>query len=375
MKILFTGGGGSGGHFYPIIAVARALRHIAQKEHIIDIHFFFAGSAFDERILAEENIEFIKISAGKFPRYFSLQYFITPFSIVIGIFSAFWKLYALLPDIIFSKGGYSAFPILVAARLLKIPVIVHESDSVPGMVNRWSGKWAQEVIVSFPKTVEFFKKNPQVRVLGNPIRSQVVGGNATEAFETFSLEEQIPIILVLGGSQGAEIINEAILGLLSDAVSTYQIIHQTGRNNFEEVKGRASVILGKNDYKHRYHAYPFLGEGDLRNASKVASLVVSRAGSGGIFEIAAWGIPTILIPITGAAQNHQRENAYAYARSGACEIIEETNVKPHLLLAAINKIVNDPQKIQTMKQRAQEFAKLDAAERIGYELIALGVHD
>lgn len=375
MKILFAGGGGTGGHFYPIIAISRALRDIAEREHIIAMNMFFAAdNAFDSNILSEEGVHFIKISSGKMPRYASLSLLISPFKIFFGIMVAFWQLYTLLPDVIFSKGGYSAFPVLVAARVLRIPVLVHESDSIPGKVNEWSGKWAKRVAISFVEAASFFKNN-NVALTGNPIRHQVVGGNIEEALETFALEEGIPVILILGGSQGAEIINEAIINILTDALVEYQIIHQTGKNNIDDVKNLATVILEKNEFKHRYHPYAFLGEGDLRNAARVASIVVSRAGSGSIFELAAWRVPSILIPIKGSAQDHQRENAYAYAHFGGCDVIEEANLQSHILFSTINNILHDPQKIQKMKLSAQEFAKLDAAEKIAEEIIKLGIHD
>ena len=375
MKILFAGGGGTGGHFYPIIAVARAMRVIAEREHIISINMFFAAdNVFDPNILSEEGIHFIKIPSGKIPRYTSLNFLISPFKILFGIIVAFWKLYTLLPDVIFSKGGYSAFPILVVARILRIPVIIHESDSVPGKVNEWSGKWARRVAISFVESASFFKNN-NVALTGNPIRHQVVGGNVTEAYETLGLEENIPVILILGGSQGSAIINETIVNILFDVVSRYQIIHQTGKNNIVDVSNLATVMLEKSEFKYRYHPFSFLGESDLRNATRVASVVVARAGSGLIFEIAAWRLPAILIPLEGAAQDHQRENAYAYAHFGGCDVIEETNLQPHILLSTIDKILNDPQKIQKMKIAAQEFAKLDASEKIAEEIIKLGIHE
>ncbi len=375
MKVLFAGGGGTGGHFYPIIAIARALRNIAEHEHIIKLDMFFAAdTAFDPGLLAEENIHFIKISSGKMPRYASMQYLLSPFKIIIGTIAAFLKMYSLLPDIIVSKGGYSAVPILIAARILRIPIIVHESDSVPGMVNAWAGKWAQRVAISFPETASFFK-NPNIALTGNPIRHQVVGGNIAEAVEAFSLEENIPVILVLGGSQGAEKLNEVILDILPDALPHYQIIHQTGKNNIADVADRSKVVLEKSEFRHRYHPFSFLDEGNLRNASRAASIVVARAGSGSIFEIAAWRVPAILVPLSAAAQDHQRENAYAYARFGGCEVIEEVNLRPHILLSAIDKISNDPEKINKMKMAAQGFAKLDAAEKIAQEIIKIGIHD
>ena len=129
------------------------------------------------------------------------------------------------------------------------------------------------------------------------------------------------------------------------------------------------------DLKHRYHVFSFLDEGELRNASKAASIVVSRAAAGAIFEISAWGVPAILIPLPSAAQDHQRENAYAYARFGACEIIEETNLTPHLLMAQIDKILADKERVAKMNKAAQIFYRLDAAEKIGRELLKLGIHE
>lgn len=374
MKILLAGGG-TGGHFYPLIAVVRALRRVAEIENIAKIEFFLtADDPIDADILLEERIQFIKVSAGKLRRYFSFKHFSDSVKTLIGIFSAFWKLYKLVPDVIFSKGGYASFPVLAAAKILGIPVLIHESDTVPGLVNQWAGKWASRVAVSFEETLPYFE-GKNVALLGNPIRPQVIGGNMLEAVDYFKLEEGLPVILVLGGSQGSERINETILGSLAEMVGKYQVIHQTGKNNFSDVSGRANILLEKMELKHRYHAFPFFDEGELRNASKAASIVVSRAGAGSIFEISAWGIPSIIIPLPSSAQDHQRENAYAYARFGACEIIEETNLTPHLLLAQIDKILADKERIVKMKRAAQSFSRLDAAEKIARELLKLGIHE
>ena len=374
MKILLAGGG-SGGHFYPLIAVARALRRVAEQENIAKIEFFLtADEPVDPGMLLEERIVFIKIPAGKLRRYFSFKHFGDSIKTLTGIFSAFWKLYKLVPDVIFSKGGYASFPVLVAAKILGIPVLIHESDTVPGMVNQWAGNWVNRIAVSFEESLQYFE-GKNIALVGNPVRPQIIGGNMAEAIDYFKLEEGIPVILILGGSQGSERLNETILTGLADMVKKYQIIHQTGKNNFMDVTGRADILLEKIDLKHRYHAFPFFEEGELRNASKAASIVASRAGAGSIFEIAAWGLPAILIPLPSAAQDHQRENAYAYARSGACEVIEETNLTPHLLIAQIDKILADKERIAKMNKAAQIFSRLDAAEKIGRELLKLGIHE
>ena len=378
MKIILTGGGGSGGHFYPLIAVARALKKEAESERIAKLDLFFVSDdAYDADVLLKENIKFIKIPAGKMRRYFSLKYLPDTIKTIIGLFLAFWRLYILFPDVIFSKGGYASFPILFSAKILGIPVVIHDSDAVPGFVNKWAGKWAKRVAIAFAEAAQYFP-GENIAVTGNPVRPQVIGGNLEEAIEYFKLEEDpqpAPVILILGGSQGAEKINEIVLSFLVDAIKTYQIIHQTGESNFKDVNGRADLLLEKNQFKYRYHPYSFLNEGELRNASKAAQLVVSRAGAGSIFEIAAWGGPALLIPFASAAQNHQRENAYSYARAGACEVVEETNLKPHILLAQIDKILGDESRKKQMRLASQNFARLDAADKIAKEVIKLGIHE
>ncbi|MBI2023323.1 UDP-N-acetylglucosamine--N-acetylmuramyl-(pentapeptide) pyrophosphoryl-undecaprenol N-acetylglucosamine transferase [Candidatus Giovannonibacteria bacterium] len=372
MKILFIGGG-TGGHFYPIIAVARAIHKIAEEERIVNTELYFAADKpLDKSLLESESIEFITVPAGKIRRYISPLHLIDAIKTLSGIIWALWRLYFLMPDVVFSKGGYSSFPVLVASRFLKIPVVIHESDVIPGMVNKWSGKWADRIAISFSDTVQYFP-GKNVALTGNPIRSQVVGGNLSEAIQTFNLEEGLPTVLFLGGSQGSEKVNETLMSIIKEMVENFQIIHQTGPKNFDDISGVAAVILEKTKLKHRYHVYPFLDEGLLRSASRAASVIVARSGSM-LFEIAAWGLPSILIPLPGSAQDHQRKNAYAYARTGACMVIEETNLTPHLLLEEIANIVNSPEKIKKMQMAAQTFSKLDAAEKIAREILNLGVH-
>lgn len=374
MKILLTGGG-TGGHFYPMIAVARALKKQAELENIAKVELFFASdSPYDPSLLLGEGIRFLSMPSGKLRRYFSFKYISDFFKTAFGILISFWKIYSVMPDVVFSKGGYSGFPALFWARVFKIPTIIHESDSVPGIVNDWAAKWAARIAVSFPESIKYFEGR-DIALTGNPVRSQIIGGNLREALEQFKLEENLPTLLILGGSQGAERINEAIISALPDLVKNYQLIHQTGKANFEDVSARTNIVLEKSEFKSRYHVYPFLDENDLRNASCASSLVISRAGASAIYEIAAWALPSIIIPIQESARNHQRQNAYAYARAGGCEVLEETNLSPHLLIAQVEKILNNPDKIKKMKEAAQAFSRLDAADRIAKEIIKLGVHD
>lgn len=373
MKILLTGGG-TGGHFYPLIAVARALKDRAEAERIVEMDLIFAAPApYDETMLREEGIAFIKTAAGKARRYFSLMNIIDPFKTAWGIVKAVFAIYLNFPDVVFSKGGYGSFPALVAARIFGIPVIIHESDVVPGRVSTWSAKFAKRIAVAFPQAAKYFPAE-KVAYTGNPVRREVIGGSEEEAAEIFNLEPGLKTtILVLGGSQGAEPVNNVLLDILPELVRSTQVIHQTGAGNFKEIEGRAGLVLANSEFKRRYHPVAFLDEGALRNASKVATLVVARASAGFLFELALWSRPAILIPLPRAAQDHQRENAYAYARAGACVVLEEQNVTPHILLAEIQKVLANPEAMQKMSQAAQSFAKVDAAERIADEIIRLAL--
>jgi UDP-N-acetylglucosamine--N-acetylmuramyl-(pentapeptide) pyrophosphoryl-undecaprenol N-acetylglucosamine transferase len=373
MRIILLGGG-TGGHFYPLIAVSRALRDIAEEERIVSLDLILMGERpYDPDAMREYNIQFEEIPAGKLRRYFSLLNFSDSIKTLHGIFRAFWHFTLRPPDVIFSKGGYDSFPVLVAARLYHIPVMIHESDAVPGMVNKWSSTFARRIGVSFPEAVHHFPPD-KVALTGNPIRNDVLGGSHDEAFDMFELESGIPIVMVMGGSQGAEKINEVVLAMLPELIEKAQVIHSTGALNIESVKQEAEVSMGESPHKKRYHAYGFLNPGQLRNSSFVADVIVSR-GSSTIFEIAAWGIPSILIPLSHAAQNHQRENAYNYARTGAAEVVEEENLTPHVLMAEILKIIADGKRKNEMKQAARAFARIDAARKIANELLRLGMHE
>lgn len=372
MKILLTGGG-TGGHFYPMIAVAEALRDIAKEKKFIDLDLIYVSDApYNENLLKQEGIRFKKISSGKIRRYFSLLNISDFLKTLGGTFKAILYVYKEFPDVIFGKGGYASFPSLFAARILRIPVIIHESDSVPGKVNKWAGKFSKRVGISFNETYKYFLKE-KTALIGNPIRRAVLGKTPEAGMEIFNLEPGIPTILILGGSQGSKKINEVILEIAKDLVGSFQVIHQCGKNKLKDVSGRLAVILRDSEFRSRYHLVDFLNSSQLRAASSVADLVISRSGANAIFEIAAWELPSILIPLSGSAQNHQEKNALNYAQTGAAGIVEEPNLTPHILLFEIQKILNDVEKREEMKKVAKDFAKIDAAKKIAEEIIKLAL--
>ncbi len=367
MKILLTGGG-TGGHFYPLIAIAEKLNEIADKEKIVDLRLYYmSDTSYDKKMLFENNIKFIQVPAGKMRTYFSIKNFLDMFSTITGVFWGLIRVFSVYPDVIISKGGYAAFPAVMAGVVLRIPIIIHESDSYPGRLNLWAAKFAKRIAVSYPEAGEKFPKE-KTALIGQPIRKEIIQPATEGMYEFFKLNKVIPTILVIGGSQGAQIINEIILSALPMMIQDYQIIHQTGVKNYEDVKLRADFILTNNPYKPRYIAIPFMNNLATKMAAGAATLAISRAGSA-IFEIASWNIPSIIIPITNSNGDHQRKNAFNYARSGACEVIEEANLTPHLLVSEINKIVGNKERLEQMKNRAKEFATPEAAGKLAQEAL------
>jgi len=371
MKILFTGGG-TGGHFYPIIAVAEAINKISEQEHLLASELYYlAPEPYDEKLLFENGIEFVKIPAGKIRRYFSLMNITDFFKTIIGVLSALWKVYKIFPDVVFAKGAYASFPVLLSAKILGIPVIIHESDSVPGKTNIWAGKFAKRIAVSYSNAAQYFPEG-NVALTGNPIEREMLMPQKSGAHEFLKLESGVPVILVMGGSQGAKNINDAVLDILPTILEKYQIIHQTGEKNFDEVNKLASVILQDSAVKDRYRTYPYLNNLAKKMSAGISELVISRAGST-IFEIANWGIPSIIIPISKSNGDHQKKNAFIYAKAGGCVVIEERNLSTNLILSEIDRLMTDKEGRDAMSKAAKAFAKTDAAEKIAREVLKLAL--
>ena len=371
MRILLTGGG-TGGHFYPIIAVAEEINNLVKEKRLLAPELYYMSpTIYNEGLLFERGIKYKKTSAGKLRRYFSILNFFDLFKTGWGCLKALWSVYRLYPDVVFGKGGYASFPVLFAAKVLRIPVVIHESDSEPGRVNAWAGKFAKRIAVSYPEAAHFFPQD-RVAYTGNPVRKDIEVPITEGAREFLELDQTTPVVLVLGGSQGAESINDAVISILPEFVKKYQIIHQTGKRHIGEVKSTAEAVLTGNPFKMNYKPFDYLNAISLRMAAGAASVVVSRAGST-IFEIAAWGLPSIIIPIPSAVSHDQEKNAFAYARSGACDVIKEKNLTPHVLLSEVDRLVTNMAERDKMKAAAKTFYKPDAAKSIAEEVLKIAL--
>lgn len=373
MKIVFTGGG-SGGHFYPIIAVAEEVVRIAgEKNLIVPQLYYIARDPFDERLLYENDIEFRQTPAGKIRLGGGVLNFFSGITTGVGVLKAVPQLFKIYPDVVFSKGGYESVPTVYAARLLRIPVMIHDSDAVPGRANLWASKFAARVAVSYPQAAEYFPKPEEVVYTGNPVRKELMKVARHGAHEFLGLSPELPTVVVLGGSQGATTLNDAVLKALPTLVEQFQVIHQTGARNHTEVEEIAKIALEKSAFGMRYKPFPYLNDLAMKMAAGAADVIISRAGSGAIFEIAEWEKPAILIPIPEDVSRDQHTNAFAYARSGGAIVIEQQNLTPHLLVSEIQRIIGDRAVQEKMAEGARSFKKPDAARMIAEELLELGL--
>ena len=359
-------GGGSGGHFYPLMAVAEELRAADPTLQL----YYFGPDPYNRQQLDSHQITFVFCPAGKLRRYFSIQNFFDIFRAFIGIFVAVWKLYIIYPDVIFSKGSFTAVPILLAARFLRIPVVIHESDSKPGRATTLAKKFARYIAISYDDAAQYFPAD-KTALVGIPLRKELTIINP-DPFATLGIPSDRPFIYVTGGSGGAERINNLILQTLPELLTQYRVFHQAGDAAVEELKLEARNLLANNPLAQNYYLVGSVPAATVATLLDAATLVITRAGSTTLFEIAEHGKPAIVIPIPEDISHDQRSNAYAYARPGAAIVIEEKNLTPHLLISQIHTIINDPSTYQAMSAAAKNQAFPDAARKVADILLSIG---
>lgn len=369
MKRILLVGGGSGGHVFPLLAVAESLQKLAvQQGRPVELILLGEGKFFEEAA-RKSGLKYKKFITGKMRRYFSLANIIDIPKTLIGLIQSFWHLFWLMPDAVFTKGGYASVLPAIAAKFFFIPLYIHDSDAVPGSANRLFGRWAKKAFVSFEMARQYFPVG-RTEFTGNPIRTEILKGDRNQALQFFKLADQFPTILVLGGSQGAQKINDIIIQSASKLTQKFQIIHQTGDLNYAIVQkqiGQLGNPVSKLEtgFPSNYHAYPFLDSTSLPLAYAVADVVISRAGANLLSEISALGKPAIVIPIKKSISNHQYYNAVEFSKYGGI-IIEEDNLVPSVL---ISQIENAYQNRFEIGAKIKGFANLDAADKIAAELL------
>lgn len=338
-------GGGTGGHTFPNISVIEELR----KRGLQDI-IWIGKKGGKEKFWAEKiHVPYYGIKTGKLRRYFSIKNFFDIFAIIIGFFQSLLLLLKLKPDLIFSKGGFVSVPPVLAAYILRIQIITHESDINPGLATRVISRFASSVCVSFEKTRGYFSKN-KVFHTGNPIRGVIKQGNSERGMKFLNFKEDLPLVFVIGGSLGASSINEAVWEMGGKYDLSFNLVHQCGRGNFRKGYSQSK----------RYRQYEFFIDemGDLLAAS---TIVISRAGAGAVYEIGYMKRPSILIPLPRTkSRGEQIENARYFEKNGASVIILDENLDGEILFKTVTRLLKDNAVLSMMGQKAGSLCKTDA---------------
>lgn len=369
MRIVFVGGG-SGGHFYPLIAIAEAIRDRDQALSQSTELFYLGPEPYNRDSLARLNITFVYCPSGKRRRYFSLLNFLDIFKTLFGVVCAIKRLYWLYPDVVMSKGGHTSVPIVIAAWLLRIPIVIHESDSVVGRANKFAARFARYIGITFPETAASLPSD-KTALTGLPIRKYFFA-SSPQSQQLFGITDNRPIIFVTGGSGGAERINNLIIDSLDELLPKYTLIHQVGEANFKKMSDVVGSLVTDANLLQHYYIFGHMTGEQFSAAQSLAHLIVSRAGSGTIAEIALKGKPSILIPIPEEISHDQRSNAYAYARLGAATVLEEENISDGMLDAQITKILGDQALYQEMAAATQAFTHPQAAYTLADTLLDIG---
>ncbi len=347
--IVFTGGG-TAGHVFPGIAVIQALKRLSE-----DISIIWIGSTtgMERGLIVSYDIRFYGIPAGKLRRYFSFKNFIDPFKVAAGFFKAFWILLKIKPGLVFSKGGYVTVPVVIAAKMLRIPVFTHESDIDPGLATKMNSRFAEKILVSYLETKDAFPIDTKNRIIvtGNPVRTEILSGSSEKGKELFGINKDEQMVLILGGSQGALQINKLIEPIVNDLSECCFVIHQMGSYSFK-----------KSD-KNRYITAEFFKQ-ELPDLLAAADIVISRAGASVLWEMAALGKPSILIPLgSGSSRGDQMQNAEFFYKKGA-SIILSGDVTPQILYKETTNMLKDIKLRKKMGDSALKIAGENTAEKI-----------
>lgn len=322
MKHIVLTGGGTAGHVTPNIALMGRL-----KEQGYQISYIGSYNGIEKTLIEELGIPYYGISSGKLRRYFDLKNFTDPFRVLKGFSEARRLLKQLKPDVVFSKGGFVTVPVVVAAGRLKIPAIIHESDMTPGLANKLCIPSAVKVCCNFPETKAHLPEGKAV-VTGTPIRPELLQGDADKgrAFTGFTSEK--PVIMIIGGSLGAQAVNDAIRRILPELLKDFQVVHLCGKGKQDD---------SKNDLKG-YVQYEYI-ESELADLFAMADIVISRAGANAICELQALKKPNLLIPLSAnASRGDQILNARSFEKQGFSMVLEEEAITDEVLLKAVHDL-------------------------------------
>lgn len=338
MKHIVLTGGGTAGHVTPNIAMIPTL----QKKGF-QISYIGSYDGIEKKLIEEMGIPYYGISSGKLRRYFDVKNFTDPFNVIKGFFEAKKLMKKLNPDVVFSKGGFVTVPVVVAAKLSKIPAVIHESDMTPGLANKLCLPFCTKVCCNFPEAITNLPAKKAV-LTGTPIRQELLSGNKKAALEFTGLKADKPVIMIIGGSLGSVVVNNAVRKILPDLLKDFQVIHLCGKGKVDEtLKNQTGYVQ-----------YEYIKD-ELADLFALSDIIISRAGANAICEISALKKPNLLIPLSAnASRGDQILNARSFERLGYSKVLEEEELTDTLLLSEIQDLYQNKENyIEKMSQSTQ----------------------
>ncbi len=379
-------GGGTGGHVSPALAVIRAIQDLAKNQSWQPV-FRYIGSkrGIESKLATEAGLEFVGVESGKLRRaikisgYFTKENLLDIFRIPVGVIQSLWQVWKFRPDVVLSTGGYVSVPPVIAAWLLRVPVITHEQTVQIGLANKITARFAKRIALTFEGAAQ--ELSPKLRrksfVTGNPVRNIIFNGSREKAREFCGFDpadDNLPAIYVTGGAQGARIINRAVESELGNLLGICRVIHQCGQQpagdeqDYDKLENIAQTLSP--ELRRRYWLTRFVGD-EIGDIFALADLVVSRAGAGTVTEVSTLGKAAIFIPLVPTGGDEQTRNAQRSVDIGAAIIIPQAEMSGERLINELRILLADQPRIQKMGEAALTLARPTAARDLAQAVIEL----
>lgn len=359
MRVIISGGG-TAGHIYPGLALARALQKERQN---LEILYVGTSAGLESTLVPQAGIEFRAIEVSGLPRKPSFKAFVSLFSAGRGTLEASNLMRRFNPDVVVGMGAYVSLPIVGAAVLRQIPTVIHEQNAFPGLANRVLGRVVNAIAVSYPGMEAYFPSSKQIEFTGNPIRDEILKVDRSQAMEKLGLDEARKTLLVFGGSRGAQKVNETIIQAydLWRHNEGLQIVHATGKINYEPVKGAIEKLKSPRD-SLIYKLFSYIDS--MGEAYAAADLLVCRSGATTVAEMTSRGLPSILVPYPYATDNHQEKNARQLEKLGAAKVILDRDMGAELLNEMVGSLITNESELSKMAEASKRFGRTDAGKAL-----------
>lgn len=359
MRVILSGGG-TGGHIYPAVSIAKEIKKLYQNAEIL---FVGTERGLESSIVPKEGFKLLTIKVRGFERKLSIGNVTAVTESFMSLFKVSKIIRDFKPDIVIGTGGYVCGSVLLTAALMNVPTLIHEQNAFPGVTNKILARLVDVIAVNFAEAKGYFPKNSRVIVTGNPIRGDIMSINKADGLKEFGFSGELPLVFVVGGSRGAKKLNESILLLAKQCVNSksFQLLHMTGETQYKDTLEKYREA-GIDHESENLRVLPFLH--NMPYALAASDIIISRCGASTLSEITALGKPSILIPYPYATDNHQEYNARALEKNGAAIVILERDLNSELLLNEAVDMLNKPEKINQMSKKSKELGRTDAAHVI-----------